>query len=183
MRMFLLPLISFSLLGGMLPAAEKVDYTTQIKPIFKARCFSCHGALKQEADLRLDRSDDAEEVLSRDDPGESELMRRITSADSDERMPPPESKITLSVRDIETLGRWIRQGAPYEGHWSFSPIQRVAVPRVNQTAWPLNEIDHFVLARLEQEKLAPSSVASKEQLIRRLSFDLTGLPPSIHGAT
>ena len=112
---------------------------------------------------------------------ESELVPRITSTDADTVMPPPAFKKPLSPQQIELLQQWIAQGAGYEPHWAFQPVQRPAVPvpaAGPHAGWPRNSIDQFVLARLAQEKLAPAAEASREAWLRRVSFDLTGLPPT-----
>src|SRR5690606_24141279 len=118
-------------------------------------------------------------VIVPGDPASSELLRRIESDDPWEAMPPPEAKkkpITPEQRQI--LRRWIREGARYQRHWSFEPPQRPSLPEVENPEWISQPLDAFVLARLEQEKLTPSPQADRQTLIRRLSFDLTGLPPT-----
>ena len=179
--------LSLSLSGTTTSCADEgaqkpaVDFSRDVRPILSGKCFQCHGPDKnaRKADLRLDRRPDEEHVLSAEEPEQSELLRRITSSEGDERMPPAESKLTLSAGEIDTLRQWIRQGAPYQQHWAFRPIEAVPVPKTRPSDWPKNEIDSFILARLQQAGLAPSPEASKERLIRRLSFDLTGLPPTI----
>jgi hypothetical protein len=163
------------------PAPVKVNFSRQIRTILSDKCFKCHGPDEnaRKEDLRLDVRSAALEVLSPADPGDSEVIRRITSADSDERMPPAKAKNPLTVAEIELLERWIKEGAAYERHWAFSPIGKFTVPRVKNLTWPINEIDHFILRRLEAERLPLAPAAAKETLIRRLSFDLTGLPPTI----
>ncbi len=158
-----------------------VSFSDEVRPILSDKCFKCHGPDEgaREADLRLDLRDDAEYVLSPDDPEESELLRRILSDDPDEVMPPPKSKMSLSAGEIDTLRQWIRQGATYQQHWAFAPIQEVTIPSVDDTDWPQNAIDFFILSRLQRAGLRPAPPASREKLIRRLSFDLTGLPPTI----
>ena len=163
-------------------ATPQVDYNRDVRPILSDKCYQCHGpdAEARQGDLRLDRREAAEHVLGPDAEGQpSELARRITSEDPDEQMPPADAKLQLTAGEIVTLQRWVEQGAPYAQHWSFQPIEPVTVPDVAQTEWPRNEIDRFILARLEREQLAPSHQASQEKLIRRLSFDLSGLPPTL----
>jgi len=155
-------------------------------PILSNTCFTCHGpdAGTREADLRFDLEDSAK--LMRDEgaaivpgrPDESLLLTRVHSTDRDEVMPPPDSVQQLSVADKAILRRWIAEGAKWEKHWSFIPPKRPPLPVVAQTDWPRNEIDAFTLARLEHEELTPSPEAPKETLIRRVSLDLTGLPPT-----
>src|SRR6185295_4728936 len=112
-------------------------------------------------------------------PEKSELIKRITSADDDERMPPKESGKKLTPREIRLLTEWVKQGAPYDQHWSYAKPIRPPLPSVKQTNWPRNEIDYFILSRLEREGLSPSPEADNYALLRRVSLDLTGLPPKI----
>jgi hypothetical protein len=151
-------------------AAQTVEFNRDIRPILSDRCYTCHGpdAGKRLSKLRLDA-----------DPGDAakrEILRRVTETDAARRMPfggPP-----LPDREIELLRRWVEQGAPWQPHWAFIAPTRPAVPAVKRREWPRNPIDHFVLARLEREGVAPSPEASGETLLRRASLDLTGLPPS-----
>ncbi len=162
-------------------SAQQVDFTRQVKPILSDRCYVCHGpdGGQRKAGLRLDLESDAEQVLSRGDPDNSELIRRIISEDPDDRMPPPDSHLQLDKQEIATLQKWIGSGAKWEQHWSFKPPAIPPLPPANH-AFPIaNEIDRFILARLEQKGLSPAPPASKEKLIRRLSFDLNGLPPTL----
>lgn len=183
------PPLRFSLLAALLTAAsstwavepeESVDFS-QVRRILSDRCFQCHGPDKnaRETELRLDVRESAESVLEGTTAEDNELLRRILSSDADERMPPVDSNLSLGAEEIEILRQWIKQGAPYEQHWSYVPIRAVAPPSVKNTEPVRNEIDRFVLARLDRHNLTLSPQASKEQLIRRLSFDLTGLPPTI----
>jgi hypothetical protein len=164
------------------PRPAKVDYNFQIRPLLADRCFACHGPdeKKRKAHLRLDDPKVAfgRGVLVSGKPEESPLIDRIT-ADGDERMPPPKSRLHLTKSEIELIRRWVAEGAEYKPHWAFLPLpDHVPVPAVADRDWPANPIDHFVLARLEQEGLKPSSAADKEAWIRRVTFDLTGLPPA-----
>jgi len=183
------PPLRFSLVAALLTAAsstwavepeESVDFS-QVRRILSDRCFQCHGPDKnaRETELRLDVRESAESVLEGTTAEDNELLRRILSSDADERMPPVDSNLSLGAEEIEILRQWIKQGAPYEQHWSYVPIRAVAPPSVKNTEPVRNEIDRFVLARLDRHNLTLSPQASKEQLIRRLSFDLTGLPPTI----
>ncbi len=181
-----------SLLGtaGVASAAEPpaVDYTRDIRPLLAANCLHCHGQdpTTREAGLRLDEfvtsgADvaGAEAVIVPGDAASSELFARITSDDPDLRMPPVGSGKELDADEIETLRRWIDAGAEYQRHWAFLAPERPAVPQVNDTAWVRNPIDAFILARLEGEGLRPSPPAADNTLLRRLSLDLVGLPPTL----
>lgn len=172
-----------SLRADELPA---VDFSRDIRPLLSQHCFACHGPDEgsREADLRLDRADAALGELPSGTtavvPGKpelSELMTRVTSTDADLRMPPASSGHTLSAEQIDLLRRWIAAGAKFDNHWSFRPIEKPQPPSVQNEAWVRNPIDAFVLARLEREKLEPSPEADAATLVRRLSFDLLGLPP------
>lgn len=162
----------------------KVDFGREILPILTDNCLLCHGpdAKTRKADLRLDakeaalRSKHPVIVPGRSD--ESELFHRIQSVDPDEKMPPPKSGRTLSNRQIELLGRWIDEGAHWDRHWSLEPPRRPAPPPVRDQSWARNPIDQFVLAGLEKEALTPAPEAARTTLIRRLTLDLTGLPPT-----
>lgn len=168
---------------------EQIDFNFHIKPILSDRCFACHGpdANKREAELRLDVAEGAFAALASGNgfalvagkPAKSQVYHRILSEDPEMKMPPPESNLVLSAQEKALLIRWIEQGAVYRGHWAFIPPQLPELPPVKQEKWVNNEIDRFILAKLERENILPSDRAGKEQLIRRLSFDLTGLPPSL----
>src|ERR1700722_20357350 len=154
--------------------AQPVAFNQNIRPILSEHCFTCHGpdAANRQANLRLDLPNGARGL-------ESEILRRIASADDGERMPPPGSgKARLVASEIELVRRWIAQGMPWQPFWSFIPPKRPALPVIKSTSWPKNPIDRFILARLERESLRPSPEADKAILIRRVSLDLTGLPPT-----
>ncbi|WP_406694111.1 DUF1553 domain-containing protein [Singulisphaera sp. Ch08] len=162
-----------------------VDFSRDVLPILSDKCFRCHGpdAGARKADLRLDL---AEGALRKKDPvivpgqsHESELIVRIKSDDADETMPPPKSNLTLSPREVTILERWVDQGAEWGKHWAFVSPRRQAVPRTEHHDRARNGIDLHVLARLEQENLPPAQEATKETLIRRVTLDLTGLPPTV----
>ncbi len=185
---FLLFLAVFGASGpGTAGAADpaRVGFNRDIRPILSDKCFLCHGpdAAHRKAKLRFDveadakRDRDGHRAIADGDSAGSELVRRITSADPDERMPPPESGKELDAREIELLRRWIDQGAIYQRHWSYIPPQRPSLPGVADETWPLGAIDRFILARLEAEGLQPSPQADPATLVRRLHFDLIGLPP------
>jgi mono/diheme cytochrome c family protein len=161
-------------------AAAPVEFNRDVRPILAGTCFQCHGPDKarRKADLRLDTEDGAAKVLGRGDPAKSELVRRITAHDDAERMPPPKSGRKLTPAQIDTLKRWVADGAKWQKHWSFLPPARPPLPPVAKRDWPRNGIDHFILARLEREGLAPSPEADRTTLLRRVTLDLTGLPPT-----
>ncbi len=166
-----------------------VDFARDIRPLLSETCFACHGpdGNKLKAGLRLDQKESAFEPVDSGRtaivpgrPEQSELIRRLLSADPDEVMPPPAEKKRLSPVQVELLQRWIRQGAIWKGHWSLEPIRAPPVPEVTaSTPASQNPIDAFVRARLAQDGLDLSPEESRERLIRRASLDLTGLPPSI----
>lgn len=162
------------------PAAV-LEYNRDIRPILADNCFRCHGpdSASRKADLRIDQRDAAIDagVLTPGKPDESEMIRRILAEDASERMPPPSSHKKLSAEQKEMLRRWVAAGAEYQPHWSFIPPKRPQVPAVQNAAWVRNPIDAFILARLEKEGLAPAPEADRRTLARRLSLDLTGLPP------
>ena len=169
---------------------ERVDFNYHIKPILSDRCFACHGPDKnaRSTDFRLDTEEGAfaalveskgERAIVSGDPHNSEIFKRIISDDPEYMMPPPESNLTISEREVALITRWIEQGAEWKKHWSFIPLEEQKLPEVKNTEWVHNEIDRFVLTRLEQEKLRPAPRADKEQLIRRVTLDLTGLPPTL----
>ncbi|HUP77590.1 MAG TPA: DUF1549 domain-containing protein, partial [Pirellula sp.] len=160
-------------------AQDPIHFNRDVRPILSDKCFFCHGpdAAKREADLRLDDSDAAfsANVFTPGKPEESELVKRVRSHDPDERMPPPISKIEpLNLREIEILEQWIKQGAIYEGHWSFLSLRPVLIPG-GKTFRP---IDAIVQDSLAKRGLSQQPTADRATLIRRLSFDITGLPPS-----
>ena len=165
------------------PAAAEtpIDFDRDIRPVLADRCFHCHGpdAVTRKAKLRLDVEHEAKRtVIKPGQPDASALLARITSTDPDEIMPPPDShKPALTPEEVARFRAWIAQGAVWPQHWAFAPVQHPTPPAVKEATWPRNDIDRFVLARIEAEGLAPSPEASRETLIRRLSFDLTGLPP------
>jgi hypothetical protein len=163
-----------ALLLAPLLSAQSVEFSRDIRPILSERCFACHGpdASHRQAGLRLDLEGGAKAVGG-------EILRRIASDDPLERMPPPTSgKPRLAAREMELLGAWIRQGAPWQPFWSFIPPRRPGMPPVEDAGGVKNPIDRFILARLEREGLHPSPEADKRLLIRRVSLDLTGLPPT-----
>ena len=173
--------ISSSTVWSAEPAARKIEFNRDIRPILSAKCFLCHGpdGNSRKGDLRLDNRDDALSAIELGKPAESELFLRISSSDPDEQMPPAKFGKSLTPAEIITLKQWIEQGAKWQGHWSLIPPKRAEVPKLKNATETHNAIDHFVRARLETEGLSPSVAANKVTLIRRLSLDLLGLPPSI----
>ncbi len=172
-------------------AGELVSYNFDIRPILSDKCFACHGpdANKREAGLRLDDPRSAFKALE-DNPGafalipgkpkSSQVYLRITASDTGMLMPPPSSHLAkLTPGEISLVEKWIRQGAEYEEHWAFTIPRKPGSPEVKNKDWPANEIDRFVLAKIEAAGLEPNEPADKERLLKRLSFDLTGLPPSL----
>lgn len=160
---------------------EQIDFNRDIRPILSDHCYKCHGPDEEsrESDLRLDDRESAEEVISGADPAEVELILRIESKDEDEVMPPPDAKLALDPREKKLLRLWVEQGAPYAKHWAFEKPKRPQIPSVKNREWPENEIDFFVLAELERKGLLPAGPAGRARLIRRVTFDLTGLPPTL----
>ncbi len=167
---------------------DKVDYNFHIKPIISDRCFACHGpdAQNREANLRLDIEEEAYKALESGDghaivpgnPGRSQLVSKILSDDPEVMMPPPESNLTLNPQEKAMLIKWIKQKAEYKPHWAFTKPEKSQVPQAGK-GWAKNEIDHFIAAQREQEGIEPAEEADREQLIRRVYFDITGLPPTL----
>tara|TARA_R110002049_G_scaffold4601_2_gene31723 strand:+ start:6876 stop:9971 length:3096 start_codon:yes stop_codon:yes gene_type:complete len=169
-------------IGAGFTTAADISFNRDIRPILSENCFHCHGPdeAAREADLRLDQEDAAKEyAVVPGDVDASELFARIIDEDPDTLMPPPDSERALTTEQIETIKQWIDQGAPYEGHWSFVKPTKPIPPEVAHPAWVQNAIDRFVLAKIETEKVSPAEPASKSTLIRRATFDLTGLPPTL----
>jgi mono/diheme cytochrome c family protein len=178
------------LLAALAPAAARaaeISYNRDIRPIFTETCFACHGpdSAARKADLRLDsfaaataERKDSKPAIVPGKPDESEAIRRILTSDEDDIMPPMKSKKTLTSQQKDLLKRWVAEGAKYESHWSFVPATKPEVPKVEKKDWVKNPIDTFVLARLEKEGLIPAEEANRASIARRVSLDLTGLPPS-----
>jgi hypothetical protein len=183
--------IALVLLQKTSPVAAEPERTVlfnrDIRPILSDNCYLCHGPAKatRKADLRFDTEEGAFADLGGYRaivPGkvkDSHLWQRITSADLAKRMPPPKSGRKLTARQIDLLRLWIEQGAKWERHWSLLSPRQAPLPAVRNAAWPRNPVDRFILARLEQEKLPPAPEAARETLMRRLSFDLTGMPATV----
>ncbi|HEX5272106.1 MAG TPA: PSD1 and planctomycete cytochrome C domain-containing protein [Gemmataceae bacterium] len=165
------------------PPKPAIDFTRQIRPILAENCFACHGPdeKKRRAKLRLDTKEGALGHSGLVVPGkadESDLFARVSSTDPAEQMPPPKSGKKLTPAQIDLLRKWIDAGAPWSEHWAFVPPKRPALPKVKDAAWAREPIDRFILARLEAEGLKPSPEADRVTLLRRVTFDLTGLPPT-----
>lgn len=167
---------------------ETVDYNVHVKPILSDRCFKCHGPdkTKVEAGLQLVTFEGATEKLKSGkhaivsgNINKSELIKRILSHDPEEVMPTPKSNLTLTGEEKALLIKWIQQGAEYKEHWSFAKIENPEIPEVKENQWIKNPIDNFVLAKLEEKKIKHSVQADRETLLRRVSMDITGLPPTI----
>ncbi len=163
-------------------AKTKLNYDRDIRPILSETCFACHGPDEKtrQADFRLDVANDHFLLLlSSGNPRESELLRRITTSDEELRMPPASSKKQLTVEQIDKLTRWIQQGGEVQGHWAWNVPVKPALPKIQNKRWAQNAIDFFVKDRLDEQRMKPSPPASKRTLIRRVSLDLRGLPPSM----
>ncbi len=169
---------------------EKVDFTFHVKPILSDRCFKCHGPdeAKIEGDLQLHTKEKAFAALGQHkdrfaikpgDISQSEIINRIYSEDPNDVMPPPESNLNLDEFEKEILKRWVEQGAEWKEHWAFIPPKNSKIPEVQNEEWASNDIDRFILHKLHQQGLSPSNPLTSEKLLRKLSFDLRGLPPSL----
>ncbi len=168
---------------------DVIDYNFHIKPILSDKCYTCHGpdANKRKAGLRLDNETSAFEELSEspgeyaiipEKPNKSKLYHRITTDDPKILMPPIDSQLKLSTYEISLIKKWIKQGAKFKKHWAYIKPKKNNLPEIASSKWVQNEIDYFILKRLEENNLSPSKKAKKETLIRRISLDLTGLPPN-----
>ncbi|MDG3003367.1 PSD1 and planctomycete cytochrome C domain-containing protein [Paludisphaera mucosa] len=174
--------------GGTSPATKTVGFNRDVRAILSDKCFQCHGPdeSQRKGKLRLDTFQFATAPASSGDPAiipgdadKSELIRRATTDDPEERMPPAKTGKPLTADETQTLQKWISEGAEYEGHWAFIPPARPESPQVSRPGWVRNPIDAWILKRLDGEGLAPSPEADKVTLLRRLSLDLIGLPPTI----
>lgn len=181
-------------LGGVLAllafctsARAKVDFNRDIRPLMSDTCFKCHGfdAKSRKGGLRLDERESALKAgrsgkiaIVPGKPNESEIIKRIFATDENDLMPPPEAHRTFTPEQKELFRRWVAEGAEFKNHWAFVPPERPTTPAVKNNAWPQNPIDSFVLERLEKSGLMPSPPADKVTVLRRVSFDLTGTPPT-----
>lgn len=171
-------------------SGDRISYNFDIRPILSDKCFACHGpdANKREAGLRLDDPKAAFKALESNahtyafvagKPKASEAYLRMVTTDTTLLMPPPSSHLKLAPEEIATIEKWIKQGARYEEHWAFVVPKKAKAPKVKDEKWARNEIDRFVLKKIEAAGLKPNEQADKERLLKRLSLDLTGLPPSL----
>ncbi|MBL6656046.1 MAG: PSD1 domain-containing protein [Flavobacteriaceae bacterium] len=169
---------------------QVISYNFDVKPILSDKCYACHGpdAEARQAELRLDLEEGAFKtakylsdmpIIAKGDPEGSALIHHIRSTDAERQMPPPSSNLLLSERQKELLSKWIEQGALWEEHWAYQTPIKSSPPSTAFDSWAINEIDFFIAKRLEAQNMQPSNPASKEIILRRLAFDLTGLPPSI----
>lgn len=177
--------------GGNKDAASgEVSYNFDIRPILSDKCYACHGpdGNKRKADLRLDIAENAYRALKEHPslhaiiPGnveKSEVFTRIATKDPSIQMPPPESNLSLTAHEISLIEKWIRQGAKYEPHWAYTVPRKRELPTISHKAWPINEIDYFILEKQEAHQLAPNPEADKERLLKRICLDITGLPPTL----
>ena len=189
-QLLTIAIISLALVDDSPAADSKIDFAGQIKPLLSDRCFLCHGpdSEARESNLRLDSKDGVLAALESDsdrhavvpgDPAASELVTRILAEDADVRMPPADSGLTLNAEEKDLLRRWVAEGAEWKGHWSFEPIRKPEPPAVKNTQWCRNPIDAFIVSRLEAVGDSPGKMEKQERLLRRVTFDLTGLPPTL----
>ena len=183
MRLFLYTSLNIFYLT-QISAANKIDFARDIQPIFAAHCTQCHGPDKQNSGLNLTDSvsiqaklKSGKRAIVRSQPSQSEILRRLTTNDTDELMPPPDKGQKLSAQDIAKIRQWIAEGAEWSVHWAYRPLQE-EVPFVKNSNWIRNKIDHFVLTKLKAKNLEPAPPANRATLIKRLSYDLLGLPPT-----
>ena len=176
--------------AGLEPFPDVVSYNFHIRPILSDNCYACHGpdANAREAGLRLDLESEAYMALAENPdayafvpgkPHQSEVYLRINSDDESQIMPPADSNLKLTNREVELIKKWIKDGAVYEKHWAFEPPKYIELPKVKEKNWVVNEIDYFILKKQEGLGLHPNIPATKENILKRLSFDLTGLPPTL----
>ena len=167
-----------------------VDFNFDVKPILSDKCYTCHGPddKARKANLRLDiengfykalEDNPNHFVIDKNNPVESEILKRISSENSIYKMPPPESNLDLSDREKEILKKWVLQGGKWEKHWAYIKPELPIVPEVKNINWTTNEIDYFILRKLESKGMSPSKIEEKEILLRRVYFDIIGLPPSV----
>jgi hypothetical protein len=179
-----------SLLMSILPAAlatggEHVEFNRDIRPILTKHCTACHGGVKEAGGISfiyrekaLGRGKSGERPIVPGKPAESDMLRRLRSSDPDEVMPQPKHRPPLTTAEIALIERWISQGAEWQNHWAFVPPKETPLAEISDEKWPSASLDSFILQRLDRENLKPSPEASPAEWLRRVSFDLTGLPPA-----
>ena len=189
------PILAFGLAGAAVAALDSTplqqeaseqtpDFGREVQPILAENCYQCHGNEKREAELRLDDRDEALKdrdgyaVLVPGDLEASELWYRITTDDLEERMPPSDHADALSAEEVDVLRRWIEGGAPWTEHWSLTALRAPAIPMPAAEEWQVLPVDRFLGAAMEEAGVEPAEIAAPEVLLRRLSFTLTGLPPT-----
>lgn len=181
-RLFLVAIASlWCTLSAQNTQADELSFNRDIRPILSDACFYCHGPdpSHREADLRLDVEEDAKEyAIVPGEVDESEVIARITSSDHDLIMPPPHTGKKLTEEQISLLRRWVSEGARYEPYWAYAEPKHHAIPEVADPTWPSDPLDHFILGAIDNAGLSPADDADPVTLIRRVAFDLTGLPPS-----
>ena len=176
-------LIILGLVVSSFLRAENIDFARDIQPIFAEHCTTCHGPDEQKGGLNLTEEESLHSKLKSGEPAlvpgkpeDSELLYRISTQDTDELMPPPEHGSRLKPAEVALIRQWISEGAKWSQHWAYRPLKQTPLPKVHSSAWVQNEIDRFVLAQLEARQLQPSPRADRHTLIKRLSYDLIGLP-------
>ena len=169
---------------------QEINFNFDVKPILSDKCYTCHGPddKARKANLRLDikegfytalEDNPNHFVIDKNNPNESEILKRINSNEAKYVMPPPESNLKLSEREKQILKNWVAQGGKWEPHWAYTKPELPDLPEINIENWASNEIDYFVANKLESKGMSPSEIEEKEILIRRAYFDITGLPPSL----
>ena len=177
--------MSFSIRGDTSVLGSTVDFNHDIRPILSEHCFPCHGPDRnhRKGGLRLDqpdvltKADEGDSIILPGSAGKSPLIQRVLSHDPDEVMPPPDALLELNPSQKDILVQWVNEGAHWDTHWSFVPPVERTLPEVNMRSWSRHAIDFFVLEQLESMEQFPSREADPLTLLRRLSFDLTGMPP------
>lgn len=183
----LILLVSFLQWPRSSSAAEgRIDFSEEIRPLFNEHCIACHGGVKQTSGLSFIYEERTKQPARSGNipiipgkPDQSELIKRVTAEDPDERMPPPDHGPALKPSEIDLLARWIQGGAEWETHWSFIPPQPTPLPQVQDPSWCRQPLDYFILKKLETNGLKPSPEANPREWLRRVTFDLTGLPPTL----
>ena len=179
---YILSLLLAVILCRQVLAKPGLKYDRDIQPILSETCFACHGPDEntRQSEFRLDIANDHfTELLAPGNPGRSELLQRLVTDDEQRKMPPVDSKKQLTSEQIELLKQWIKEGANIDGHWAWTAPVRPTLPRIQQKRWANNAIDYFVKEQLDQQRMRPAVMAGKRTLIRRVSLDIRGLPPSL----